>query len=594
MKKRVADIVMEILLENGIDTCFSVVGGGAMHLNNAMALSKDLKKVFNHHEQACTMAAEAYARLTGKVASVVVTSGPGGTNAITGVMGAWQDSLPMVVISGQVRYETSVESTGLPLRYRGVQEFDIINSVGNMTKYAKLIIDPLSIKQELQKAINISMSGRRGPVWLDIPLNVQSAIVEELDLYPVEVQPESYEPAASMDEIKFIFDKLKQAKRPCILAGNGIRNSGTTELFRQFAYETGIPVIGAAITPDVLYSDNSRYYGMAGTIGPRTGNFIVQNADVILSLGSSLGYKVTGFAQDQFAPNAYVISVDIDDNEVKKPGVRVDTFVHSDLKDFFDKSKNILEMIDIDSTWIEYCDKLKSRFSLFEKTDEVNPNERISSYYFWEKYQEHEPKDNISVLGNNTANSAKLQIGVKSSEQRLLSNINCGSMGYDLPATVGAAVASNKRVVCLTGDGSVMMNIQELQTIAHYKLPVKVVIFSNDGYGAIRQTCKNFFEGVYIGCTEASGVSFPNFEKIAEAFGGAYKACKSNAEIDEALDWLFADNEFALLEVSQKYDDPISPKVMSRLKEDGTFETPALHDMAPFLSKEDMSDLMLW
>lgn len=592
MKKRVADIIMETLVAYDITQCFAVVGGGAMHLDNALALNKDINKCFNHHEQACAMAAEAYARYSGKMAAVCVTSGPGTTNAITGVMGAWQDSLPMIVLSGQVRYDISVSKSGLPLRYRGIQEFEIIPSVKNMTKYATMVTDPLAIKKELHKAITIARTGRRGPVWLDIPLDIQSAQVEENDLYPIDATPDV--PKVSITDIEFIIDKLKEAKRPVILAGNGIANSGNLENFRTFAKKTRIPVIAACIAADTMYSDYDRYYGLSGSIGPRTGNFIVQNADVILSIGCSLGFKMTGFAQEKFAPNAYIISVEIDTNEIKKPGVHVDYLVHSDLTSFFEDGRDYFGTFNIDVSWIEYCEYLKKRFSPFDPAEGLDPNERVCAYHFWKEYEKYEPVDNISILGNNTANSAKLQIGIKQEKQRIIANNNCGSMGADLPEAIGAAIASGKNVVCLTGDGSIMMNLQELQTIRQYQLPVKIVVFSNDGYNAIRQTSKNFFNGLCIGCTAETGVSFPDFSDVARTFGFKYECCHSNQEVAKKLQWLFNQNDAVVLEVLQRLDDPITPKVMSRMNEDGSFSTPSLEDMAPFISLEEHDKLMLW
>lgn len=592
MKKRVADIIMEILVKKGITDCFGVVGGGAMHLDNALALNNDIHKYFNHHEQASAMAAEAYARISGRMAAVCVTSGPGATNTLTGVMGCWQDSLPMLVLSGQVRYEISVERSGLPLRYRGMQEFDIIHSVQNMTKYAVMVTDPLAIRRELVKAIDIALNGRRGPVWLDVPLDIQSAQIEEVDLYPEEDKLEII--SAAEEDIRFIIEKLSKARRPCILAGNGIANSHVINEFREFVDICGIPVIAACIAADAMYRDYDNYYGLSGSIGPRTGNFIVQNADVIVSLGCSLGFKMTGFEQKKFAPNAYIIAVEIDENEINKPGVKVDKLVHSELRPFFEKANGLMKKILIEKDWIDYCQMLKKRFSVFEPAQGLDELERVCSYKFWEVYEEYEPEDNISILGNNTANSAKLQIGIKKASQRIVANNNCGSMGADLPEAIGAAVASGKPVICLTGDGSVMMNLQELQTIKQYNLPVKVVIFSNDGYNAIRQTSKNFFGGKYIGCTAETGVSFPEFKDVAKTFGMNYMCCHNNKELKECLKLLFSKNENVLLEVLQRLDDPILPKVMSRMNDDGSFSTPSLEDMAPFISKEEHDKLMLW
>lgn len=591
MKKRVADIIMEILCKNNIVDCFCVVGGGAMYLNNALAICDDIHKYFNHHEQASAMAAESYARFSGKMAAVCVTSGPGGTNTLTGVMGAWQDSLPLLILSGQVRYETTIENSELSLRYRGIQEFDIINSVKNMTKYAVMIKDPLEIKRELQKAIDIAMSGRRGPVWIDVPLNVQSAVVEEYDLYPIENNIIKL-PKVSDEEIEFVYNELKNAKRPCILAGSGIRSSNTMNDFLKFVEHIKVPIIGGIA--DVMYDDYSLYYGLSGNIGSRAGNFILQNSDVILTLGNSLSFRQTGFNQKGFAPNAKIIMVDVDANESKKPGLNIYRFIHSDLKLFFEQAIRVEKDIVGDYKWIEYCDNLKSKFTPFEAVENIVMTERVCSYYFWKKFREYETPDSILALGNNTGNSSKLQIGIKHAKQRVLTNYTCGSMGYDLPAAIGAAVAAKKSVICVTGDGSIMMNLQELQTIKQYNLPIKIIVFSNNGYGAIRQTCKNFFNNTYIGCTKESGVSFPNFKKLAETFEYLYRCCNNNLEIEESLKWLFEIDGLALLEVKQRFDDPVTPKVMSRVNKDGTFSTPALHDMAPFLKKEELDSLMLW
>lgn len=588
MKKRVADIIMETLIEQGITDCFAVVGGGAMHLDNALLVCDEMHKYFNHHEQACAMAAEAYARYSGKMAAVCVTSGPGATNAITGVMGAWQDSLPMIVLSGQVRYEISVPKSGLPLRYRGIQEFEIIPTVKNMTKYAKMIIDPLSIKAEVIKAIRIAMDGRRGPVWLDIPQDIQNARVEEEDLYAVE---EISQEKQSL-KLNSMLQALKKAKRPCILAGSGIISGGAREQFAQFVDNMKIPVIGGAWVADNFYMEHPYYFGPSGNVGPRTGNFILQNADFILSIGNSLSFRQTGFNQEDFAPNADIYMVDADEAESRKPGLRIKEFIGSDVKDFFKEMMQTTVQTSNIGEWIDYCNMLKNRFTPYEAVDGIAMTDRVCSYYFWQVFEKYESEDSILALGNNTANSAKLQIGVKKKNQRTLSNYTCGSMGYDLPAAIGAAVASGKRVYCVTGDGSVMMNLQELQTMVQYDLPIHLVVFSNEGYGAIRQTSKNFFNGAYIGCTPDTGVSFPDFSKVAETFQFQYMCCNTNAEVEKYVQKLCTSEERILLEVKQRLDDPVTPKVMSRLDEEGHMLTPALHDMCPFLAKAEIENLM--
>lgn len=591
MKKRVADIIMDTLVEYGVTDCFAVVGGGAMHLDNALLVCDKMHKWFNHHEQACAMAAEAYARYSGKMAAVCVTSGPGATNTLTGVMGAWQDSLPMIVLSGQVRYEISVPKSGLQLRYRGIQEFEIIPTVKNMTKYAVLVTDPLSIRKEVIKAVRIANEGRKGPVWLDIPQDIQNAVIDEEDLYDEDVKCDGI-PKVIESKINEIVLQLRNHKRPCILAGSGITSSNSRELFSELVDLLQIPVIGGSWVSDNFYREHSLYFGLSGNIGPRVGNFILQNADVILVLGNSLGFRQTGFRLEGFAPKAKIIMVDVDENESKKPGLNIDMFIHSELHYFIQKMIQWGEKIEVDREWKQYCENLKDRFSPFEAADKIEVKDRVCSYYFWKIFEKYEEDDSILALGNNTACSAKLQCGTKKKEQRVLTNYTCGSMGYDLPAAIGAAIASKKKVYCITGDGSIMMNLQELQTIVHNDLFVNVVVFSNDGYAAIRQTSKNFFEGAYIGCTPDSGLGFPDFEKVADTFGFIYRKCKTNEEIEDCIRWMVNSEKRVWLEIEQKLDDPVIPKVMSRMDKNRKMQSPDLQDMYPFLPEEIMKELM--
>ncbi len=591
MRKRVADIIIETLAENNIVDCFAVVGGGAMHLNNALALNNNVKTYFNHHEQSCAMAADAYARVSGQMAAVCVTSGPGTTNIMTGVMGAYQDSLPMIVISGQVRYATTARSTGLPLRYRGVQEFDVVPTVESMTKYAKMITEPYAIKKEVIKAINLAMQGRRGPVWLDIPLDIQSQIIEADMLQAVDELDEL--PSITNEECSDIVKAIASSKRPCILGGTGIVSSNNQNRFLNFVEKVGIPTIGGGWCTDMLHTNHDLYFGLSGDIGPRTGNFILQNSDLILVLGNSLSFRQTGFAQEKFAPKAKIIFVDVDEYEAKKPGIKVEKFIHSDLNNFFEMFEKVDVKIDIAEEWITYCKKLKKHFSIYESIEGLKMDERVNSYYFWKEYNEFAKEGNIIAMGNSRANAAKIQIGVEKKNQRAITNYLCGSMGYELPAAIGCAVASQKEVYCITGDGSIMMNLQELHTIVQCGLNVKVVVFANEGYEAIRQTCKNFFSGTYFGCDAKSGVTFPEFRKIAMAFGYEYKSCDMNADVHKSLEWLFSTDGPCFLEVKQQLENPLIPKVMSRMLEDGSFETPALHDMAPFLNEDELKKWMI-
>lgn len=594
MRKRVADIVVETLMEYGIDMCFSVVGGGSMHLNNAFALCGGMRKIYNHHEQACAMAAEAYARYSGRPAAVCVTSGPGGLNAVNGVQGAWVDSIPMVVVSGHPRQDTTVAATGLDIRCRGVQENPIVRQVQTFTKYARQITDPYEVRRELARAIHAAMEGRRGPVWLDFPLDVQGSHIDEDGLYPI---PDDWAGAADIrDDIQELEGMLAMASRPCILTGSGIRSGDAYSSFREFMERVRVPVVGGALQADICFQGQEGYYGMSGSIGPRCGNFILQNADFILALGNSLSFKQTGYAQEKFAPNAKIVMVDAQGDEAKKPGLHVDKCICSDLDEFFRCAGQTMGSVTAPGEWVRYCDMVRDHFRPFEMLVREGPLKAdglVPQLYWWEQMMQNSKEDAIFALGNSQGILGLLQEGIRHDGQRVLVNYNSGSMGDDLPNAIGAAAASGREVICVTGDGSVMMNLQELQTIRHYGLPIKVVILSNHGYGAIRNTCNSFFDGVMMGCDEGSGISFPDFQSVAHAFGFPYRACKSVGEVAECVRWLNEQGGYCVLEVSQRIDDIYGPRLSSVLRQDGTFETPALHQMTPLLPEGELAGLML-
>lgn len=589
MKKRVADIIMDTLADNGVEQAFCVVGGGSMFLNNALGISRRIKTIFNHHEQACAMAAEGYARyMTNKPALVCVTSGPGGTNTLTGVYGAYVDSIPMIVVSGQCRYNTSVPDAGVPLRSRGVQEFNIVDTVKTMTKYSKMVIDPLEIKREVQKSYDIAMNGRRGPVWLDIPQNVQNTMVEEDDLLPVLPAPETVK--AKEEDIEKLYSLLKEAKRPVILAGSGIRYSGNYDAFLSFLSSVKVPVVNAASQPDLLYRNHPLFVGAEGLTGQRAGNFVLQNADVVLVLGASLTFSETGWVQENFASEAHIVMVNIDEYEHRKPGMHVDTFIHADLVNFFEKTKSF--KIEPAPEWLEYAEKVKARFDPFEGAAETTDG-KVNPYSFWKTYAKKIPEDGLTCLGNSSSIAGWLRYGNSTKTQRTMVNINCGSMGDDITLATGVAAAAERPVLMQTGDGSFMMNLQEMATIAHNKLPVKIVVFSNGGYNALRNTFKNYFNGVNTGCDYDSGISFPNFEKMAAAFAFPYRRCETNEDIENSLDWLLGQTGFAFLEVEQTLDPIKAPCVISRLRPDGTSEPAWLQDMSPFIERDEYKDLMI-
>lgn len=591
MRRRAADILFETLNACGVDTCFAVTGGGAMHLDNALALNKGIKTYFNHHEQASAMAAEGYARTCGKPAVVCVTSGPGAANVVNGVIGAYVDSIPMVVVSGQVRTDISVHSSGLPLRYRGVQEFDIITSAQNMTKYAVTIQDVRDIRAEALKAYDIAMHGRRGPVWLEVPLDVQSGLVDEDMLRGYESALESLVP--SDEEVVSVFAEIDAAKRPCLLAGSGIVSGNARDEFAKLADRIQVPIVGQSQVADVLGNEHENFYGLSGTSGPRTGNYILQNADLIVALADSLSYRQTGFLQEAFAPNARIVMVDADDLEPKKPGLHVAHVVKADIREFLAAANRLSCTAACPEEWTRYCDKVRDTFNPFEGKEGHPDDGRVSQYRFWQAYDRLAADDDVVALGNNTAICAKLQVGKRTDDQRVIANYACGSMGYDLPAAIGACIASGRRdTMCATGDGSIMMNLQELQTIRQNDLPIKVVVFSNDGYGTIRMTSDNFFKSLYFGCSKESGLSFPPFDKVADTFGLPFVHCEKNGDVEEKLQELLAIDGPAFMLVDELYRDPLIPKLMSKQDAEGHMISPKLEDLYPFVSDELAAELM--
>ncbi|MGD9559224.1 MAG: thiamine pyrophosphate-binding protein [Oscillospiraceae bacterium] len=583
MKQKVADYIADALYEKGIRHVFSVVGGGAMHLNNAFGCHPKLKCIYNHHEQASAIAAESYARINGDVAVACVTTGPGGTNAVTGVLCGYQDNIPMLIISGQVRYNTTVESTGLNLRIFGEQEYNIVKSVEPMTKYAVMVREPENIRYHLEKALYLAQEGRKGPCWLDIPLDVQSAEVETDTLRPF-IPPNA--PKAKMGALADdILAAIKAAGRPVILAGSGVKAAGCTQALAALVQRLGVPVLCPTSTCDIFPTSYPLYFGNFGTFGGRPGNFILQNADLFVSLGCRLSFKQTGFNFEAFAPKAKKLVVDVDPDELKKNTIHIDFPVCADVKDVIGGLLEKAGPADkMNPKWLPYCRELKEKYPIYQP-HQAN-SEKVNPYYLAQRLKAVLPDDAILVVGNSCASVSFLQMGVEKQGQLLYGNVNCGTMGYDLPAAIGAEVASRRPVFCLTGDGSIQMNLQELQTIVHNRLPVKIVVFSNGGYQAIVQTQTNFFEGHLSGCTNDSGISFPDFEKLAAAYGIPFRRIASHDEVDPGLAWLVGEGGYALCEVMQDTLQPIEPKVMSRKLEDGSIYSPPLDDLAPFLPKE--------
>lgn len=595
---KLSDWVAEQLVAHGIRDVFMLTGGGAMHLNHSIGTHPGLTTTFTHHEQALSMAAEAYYRLTNRLAVVNVTSGPGGTNAITGVYGAYVDSIGMLVISGQVKIETTVRYTGLPLRQYGDQELDIEPIVKPITKYVAMVTDPRSIRYHLEKAIYLAGSGRPGPVWLDIPLDVQAAKIDPDDLLPGFDPAELDEPWKHTDlptAAAQILDKLAKAKRPVVLAGGGVRLSGAHADFLKLIDKLGIPVVTGWNAHDVLWNDHPLNCGRPGTVGDRGGNMVTQSADVLLVLGSRLNIRQVSYNWSSFAREAFKIWVDIDPVELQKPSVKPDMPVVANLSDLI-PALLAAPYAGPSETQVEWLEWSKERVRRFPTVlDEYRDHQQlIHPYVAIDELFQRLGEDDIVVTGNGTACVVGFQAAEIKKGQRLWTNSGCATMGYDLPAAIGvvAATQGKQRVIAIAGDGSIMMNLQEMQTIAGNDMPVKVFVLNNAGYVSIFQSHRNFFNGVEVGGGPKSGVSFPDFSKLAAAFGFTYVKAGDHAELPDAVARALQAEGPVLCELMIDEHVVFAPKLSSKSHPDGRITSPPLEDLSPFLPREVLQENM--
>ena len=592
-KIKVSDFIAQYLVKYGLTHVFMLTGGGAMHLNDSLGKNRQLKKVYNHHEQASAMAAESFARITRNIPIVNVTTGPGGINTLNGVFGAWVDSIPMLVLSGQVKNETTVDSTSLPLRQLGDQECQVIQMVQGITKYSKMVTHPDDILYHLQKALHITCQGRPGPVWLDIPMDVQGAYINTENLrqfHPSECIEHEL-PKIEKNMYETIIQKIQDAERPVILAGAGIHLSGMNEAFLMLVEKLNIPVTAGWNAYDLIYDEHPCYAGRPGTIGNRAGNFTIQNADLILILGSRLNIRQVSYNWQSFARHAYKIMVDVDSAELQKPTLNIDLAIHADLKDFIPHLNVALDELRLKdrSSWLAWCKKRVQNYPVvlneyWETSDLVNP------YCFMKRLSTFLPEAQLIISGDGTACVASFQAMIIKPKQRLFTNSGCASMGYDLPAAIGAAEAApGKQIICLAGDGSIMQNLQELATIAFNQYPIKIFILNNNGYHSIRQTQQSFFGEDLVGVGPDSGLGFPCFRKIAAGFDLPYVSCDKHAELDQAIQSVLETKGPIICEVFIDLNQQFSPKLSSRRLENGAMQTSALEDMAPFLSREELA-----
>jgi acetolactate synthase-1/2/3 large subunit len=638
MRMKVSNYISQKLLESGITQVFSVTGGGAMHLNDALGHQEGLNCLYNHHEQACAIAAEAYTRIQGKLAAVCVTTGPGGTNALTGVLGGWLDSIPMLILSGQVRYDTTARWSGVGIRAMGDQEFDIVKAVDCMTKYSEMVIDPMRIRYCLEKAIYLALSGRPGPSWLDIPLNIQGGYIETEEL--IGFSPEDYENGGdgwiSKSDAKIkedeaghgenrqilpkkvtrdiameILTRIRQSSRPVINAGNGIRIGQAHETFLRVIEKLGVPVVTGWNSQDSIWDTHPLYTGRGGGMGDRAGNFAIQNSDLVLSLGSRLSIRQVGYNYKTWAREAFVIVNDIDQEELKKPSIHADMRIHADVKELLTVLEEVLDSEiqteeqaplfkggkGIDGlTWNETCSMWKETYPVvLPKHYEQENNELTNVYAFIKELGNKLNENQITVVGNGSACVVGGHACVIKKGQRFITNSAVASMGYDLPAAIGTCMAdSSEDIILITGDGSLQMNIQELQTIIHHKMPIKIFLINNGGYHSIRQTQKNFFGEPLVGVGDDSrDLSFPDMEKLSAAYGYPYVSIHHNSELDQKIEKVLSMEGPVICDVFVSREQNFEPKSSAKRLPDGTMASPPLEDLSPFLSEEEMERNMI-
>lgn len=590
---KLSDYVMKYVAALGVKDLFMLSGGGCMHLVDSVGRNKDLNYVCCLHEQVASFAATAYAQYTNSIGVALVTTGPGSTNAITGVAAAWTDSIPILVLSGQVKRLDICKGTGL--RTFGFQEIDIVSIVKPITKYAVTVMEPKEIKYHLDKACYLARTGRPGPVWLDIPLDVQASMIDEAKL--ISFKADKNEPENNLTEkILKIIEMVNKSERPVIIAGYGIKVSKSEKEFIELVKKLNIPVLTTWKALDLLPEDFDLYFGRPGCIGQRGANFIQQNSDLIIAVGARLDYGQIGFSHKTFAREAKKVVVDIDAAELKKFKFKLDEGINASadkfLKEFLEQSDKV-EKVDRNS-WLKRCADWKKKYPVV-LPQHWDKKDYASSYALVDELSNISEEGDLFVPENSGAASEIVMQALRlKNGQRVITTNSLGSMGSGLPASIGACVASGKkRTISVIGDGGLQMNIQDLETVARLKLPIKYFILNNDGYGSIKNTQRNYFNGLYVASDPSSGVTVPDIKKIADAYKIKYALISNNGDIKEQVRSSLSSDGPVICEVMVDPEEPTMPKLKSQVKPDGSMVSKPLEDLWPFLGRDEFNANMI-
>jgi acetolactate synthase I/II/III large subunit len=590
---KLSDYVMEYIAKLGVRQVFMLPGGGCMHLVDSLGRNKALRFIVNLHEQASVIAADAYSQYTNNLGVVLVTTGPGGTNSITGVVASWIDSIPVLIISGQVKRADLL--TGKGVRQIGPQEVDIISLVKPITKYAVIVTDPNQIRFHLDKAVYLAKNGRPGPVWIDIPLDVQGAVIDESKVRVFNKPKETTKKKELNNKINDLIKLINKSKRPVILAGNGIRLAKGVEKFKKIIAKIKIPTLTTWKALDILAQDNDLYIGRPGSVGQRGANFAQQNADLIICIGTRLDLAQVAYNYSNFAREAKKVIVDVDINEIKKVTTKADIAFNIDAREFLDLLFRKIGEINIDtSEWLDKCRGWKEKYPVI-LPEYQKEKKYVNTYVLVDMLSKLLTSSDLIVPGSSgscseiTLQAFKVKLG-----QRVINSPGLGSMGFGLPASIGACIASGKkRTVCLSGDGGLQQNIQELELLKRYQLPIKLFVLNNNGYASIRATHQKFFNGRLVACDPSSGLSLPDTLRIAKAYGLKTFKISNHSKLEDRIKAVLNCRGPVICEVSINPDLLTQPRVVSEVKPDGRIVSKPMEDLWPFLDREEFKANMI-